>query len=97
LKKRPHGLLYGFVLQKTTGSDGKPGLFMPREPLIVIAAGSNRRHSVSADGAGSYQLVLDPGEYKVWIERKNGKSVSLPETIRVANGDEKSKQFSAEY
>jgi hypothetical protein len=89
LKKRPYGLLYGSILQKTTGPDGKPGLFMPRERLTIIVAASNGRHSATADESGSYQLILDPGEYKVLIERINGKSVSLPETIRVANGENK--------
>lgn len=94
--KRPQALVYGDVFHRITGEDGSTVQQALFERLQVIAVSATGRRSVSTDQWGPYQIVLAPGDYELWVERR-GKPVTLPEKLTLRAGQERRLSFSAEY
>jgi hypothetical protein len=93
---RPQGLVFGDVLHQVVGPDGQPVQRALFEVLRVIAIGTQGAFAVNTDRWGPYQLVLPPGDFKMWVERANV-PVTAPLVIRIANGDERRITFSAQF
>jgi hypothetical protein len=93
---RPQGLVYGEVLQQIVDPDGKPVLRALFEVLQVIAVGPAGRFVATTDRWGPYQIVLPPGDFEMWVERK-GVPVTAPVCVPVSNGDERRIAFSAQF
>jgi hypothetical protein len=93
---RPQAIVYGEMFQAVTARDGtrvKRALF---ETLKVVAVSARGRHSVDTDRWGPYQIVLAPGSYELWGERR-GRRVTRPMRLRVRAGEERRLSFTAEY
>ena len=58
------------------------------EKLTVVARSSGKRWSVLTDDWGPYQLVLAPGSYAVWAERK-GRRVSAISRIDLRQDEDR--------
>ena len=84
----PHAVLYGDVVRRTRDGHGKPVLQAPFEKLTVVARSSGKRWSVLTDDWGPYQLVLAPGSYNVWAERK-GRRVSAISRIDLRQDEDR--------
>jgi hypothetical protein len=95
LEGRPQAVLSGHVFQRTTTRDGAPAQRALFERLDIVASGAGQRFRAKTDRWGPYQLVLPPGEFEVWAER-GGRRVTPRSTIRVRNGDEQTRAFTAE-
>jgi len=93
LEGRAQAVLSGDVLQRTPRA-GAPALVAVSDAFEVVAAGAGQRFRAKTDRWGPYQLVLPPGQFEVWVERR-GRRVTPTSTIRVRNGDEKTLCFSA--
>ena len=52
------------------------------ESLQVVAVGDGGRFVTSTDTKSSYQLVLPPGDFEIWVGRA-GQRVSAVEKVRV--------------
>lgn len=85
---RQQGVVFGEVLRRIVGAEGKPALQALFEPLQVIAAGPAGRFQVTTETWGPYQLVLPPGDFEVWIERL-GVAVNTPQTVSVDHGSDR--------
>jgi hypothetical protein len=95
---RPQALVFGDVFRRITTRDAtaaKQALF---ETLVVVAVSAHGRHSVSTDrwGGGPYQIVLAPGDYQLWVERR-GQRVTVPTTLSLRAGEERRLSFTADY
>jgi hypothetical protein len=94
--KKPQGLVYGDVFQQVAGPDGRPAQRALFEVLQVVALGTAERFTVDTDRWGPYQLVLPPGNFQIWVERK-GLPVTSPAAVRIGDGDEQKIAFSAQF
>jgi hypothetical protein len=93
---RPQALVYGDVfrgIKQPDGSAARQALF---EPLEVVAVSARGRRSVVTDQWGPYQIVLAPGDYELWVERR-GKPVTSAEKLMLRPGQELRLSFTAEY
>jgi hypothetical protein len=84
------------MYQAVTARDGttvKRALF---ETLNVVAVSAQGRRSVATDRWGPYQIVLAPGVYELWGERR-GQRVTKPVKLRVRAGEERRLSFTAVY
>ena len=88
---KPQVLVYGDVFR---GSAAKEGPLL--ETLVVVAVSPRERRSVSTDKWGPYQIVLAPGNYELWVERR-GKRLTSPEKLTRRAGDERRLSFTADY
>jgi hypothetical protein len=92
----PQAVVYGDVFRGITAPDGtavKQALF---ETLEVVALSARGRRSVATDRWGPYQIILKPGEYELWVERR-GQRVTAPTTLMLHAGEERRLSFTAEY
>jgi hypothetical protein len=87
----PRAVIHGEVLRRTTDREGKPALQALFETVEVVAQRAGHRRSVRTDQWGPFQLVLTPGEYNVWAERK-GRRVSA--ILRVVLGPDEDRTLS---
>ena len=93
---RPQALVYGEVLRRITQPDGSMARQALFEPLEVVAKSSFVRRSVTTDQWGPFQVVLTPGDYAIWVERR-GQRVTAPEQLSLGTGGERRISFTAEY
>jgi len=93
---RQQGVVFGDVLRRIVGADGKPALQALFEPFQVIASGPAGRFQVTTDSWGPYQLVLPPGGFQVWVERL-GAAVNTPQTVSVDHGSDRHLTLVVEY
>jgi hypothetical protein len=80
-------------LTAPNGTAVKKTLF---ETLEVVAQSARGRRSVATDRWGPYQIVLEPGEYELWVERQ-GQRVTAPTRLMLRAGEELRLAFTAEY
>jgi hypothetical protein len=66
------------------------------QALEVVAVSARGRRSVVTDQWGPYQIVLGPGDYELWVERR-GQRVTAPEKLSLRAGEERRLSFTAEY
>jgi hypothetical protein len=94
----PQALVFGDVFRRITMRDGTAAKQALSETLVVVAASARGRRSVSTDhwGGESYQIVLAPGDYELWVERR-GQRVTKPTTLRLRSGEERRLSFTADY
>ena len=85
---RHQGIVYGDVLRRILGADGRPALQALSEPLQVIAVGAGRRVEITTDKWGPYQLVRPPGDFEIWVERA-GRAVAPRQTVHVDHGSDR--------
>jgi len=83
---RPQALLYGLALRGGMDQNGNSVLQGSRERLIVRAETAGMSVETRATETDEYELVLSPGQYRVWLVR-NGEPVSAPVSLNVAAGD----------
>jgi hypothetical protein len=93
---RPQALVYGDVFRGITRTDGSKVRQALFERLTVVAMNASGRRSVITDQWGPYQIVLAPGDYDLWVERR-GKRVTSAEKLSVRAGDERRLSFTAKY
>ena len=93
---RPQGLVYGDVFHQVAGADGRPAQRALFEVLQVVALGTAGRFVAATDKWGPYQLVLPPGDFEMWVERK-GVRVTAPAAVKINDGDERRMTFSAQF
>jgi hypothetical protein len=93
--RRPQGILYGEVLRRRGGPDGVTlsGRF---EPLEVIAANVTQKLTTATEPWGSFELVVPPGDFEVWVERRE-KMIAPKRVVHVKNGAEVKLQLLVEY
>jgi hypothetical protein len=91
---RPQGIVFGDVLRRREGPSGVT-LSAP-EPLQVIAANMTQKFTVTPDRWGPFELVLPPGDFEVWVERR-GKPVAPKRVVHVQNGADVKLQLVVEY
>jgi hypothetical protein len=92
---RPQGIVFGDVLRRRDGPSGV-ALSALFEPLQVIAGNMTQKFSVTTDRWGPFELVLPPGDYEVWVERR-GKPVAPKRVVHVQNGAAVTLQLVVEY
>ena len=90
------GLVYGNVHRRILTPSGESALQALFEPLEVMASGASGRVRVTTDKWGPYQLVLPPGNYEIWVERR-GTAVAPRQTIRIEHGSERLLNPVADY
>ena len=79
----PQGVLYGAAHQRIIDASGQPQLRVLFESLQVVAAASDGRRFVTpTDSKSTYQLVLPPGNFEIWVERA-GQRVSEVDKVSV--------------
>jgi hypothetical protein len=94
---RPQGIVHGSVYKAVSGT-----LRGTLEPLTVVADDGARRLVATLDQASymtarsTYQLVLPPGRFLIWVEH-DGQPVSQRIEVRVEAGDQRFLQLIAEY
>jgi hypothetical protein len=93
---RPQALVYGDVFRGIIQRDGSAARQALFEPLKVVAVSARGRRSVITDQWGPYQIVLAPGDYELWVERR-GQRVTTPEKLSLRRGEERMLSFTAEY
>jgi hypothetical protein len=92
----PQAVVYGDVFRGITAPNGsavKKALF---ETLEVVAQSARGRRSVATDRWGPYQIVLEPGKYELWVERR-GQRVTAPMKLMLHAGEERRLSFTAQY
>jgi hypothetical protein len=85
---RPQAIIFGNVHHQELDAKGGIVRRAVSESLEVIAMASGQRFSVTTEPSGAYQLVLPPGAFEVWVERRGGR-VSSPVRIDVSENDER--------
>jgi hypothetical protein len=93
---RPQVLVYGAVFRRIIRPDRRPARQALFEPLRVVALSARGRRSVITDQWGPYQLVLAPGAYELWVERR-GQPVTARTRLSLRTGDERRLSFTADY
>ena len=93
---RPQALVYGEVLRRITQPDGSMARQALFEPLEVVAMGGGVRRSVTTDQWGPFQIVLTPGDYAIWAERR-GQRVTAVEQLTLGASGERRVSFTAEF
>jgi hypothetical protein len=93
---RPQVLVYGDVFRGIIQPDGSAARQALFEPLEVVAVSARGRRSVITDQWGPYQIVLAPGDYELWVERR-GQRVTAPEKLLLRAGEERRLSFTAQY
>jgi hypothetical protein len=88
--------VHGEAFRAITQPDRSPARQALFETLEVVAVSGGERHSVTTDRWGPYQIVLAPGEYELWVERR-GQRVTATERVHLRAGDERRLSFTAEY
>jgi hypothetical protein len=88
---KPQALVHGDVFRGTAAKKG-PLL----ETLVVVAVNHRERRSVATDKWGPYQIVLAPGDYELWVERR-GQRVTAPTTLSLRAGEERRLSFTTNY
>jgi hypothetical protein len=96
LAGRPQALVHGNVFRGITQADGSPAKQALFEAVEVVAMRGTERRSVTTDRWGPYQLVLAPGEYELWVERR-GRRVTAVEKVHLRADDERRLSLTAEY
>ena len=92
--KRPQGIVYGEVLRAPDRANNVQRAVL--EPLQVIAASATQKFATTTDPWGPFQVVLPPGNFEVWVERRE-KAISQKRVIHVENGADVRIQLQAEY
>jgi hypothetical protein len=92
--KRPQGIVYGEVLRAPDLADNVQRAVL--EPLQVIAASATQKFTTTTDPWGPFQLVLPPGDFEVWVERRE-KPVAQKRVVHVENGADVRVRLRAEY
>jgi hypothetical protein len=87
-RDRRQGIVHGSVHQRIVDTNGVAQLRVLFETLQVVAAGGGRRFVTPTDRKSSYQLVLPPGDFDIWVERA-GQRVSAVEKVRVTTNMER--------
>jgi hypothetical protein len=83
----PQAVVYGALLQRSVGRDGRPALVTP-----IVAEGANGRYMAAAPTSGEYMLVLAPGDYALWAESK-GVPVSEVQRVSLIDGQDELRQL----
>jgi hypothetical protein len=92
----PQALVYGDVFRGRKTRDGTVAKGQPLETLVVVAVSPRERRSVATDQWGPYQIVLTPGDYELWVERR-GQRVTAPTKLRLRAGEERRLSFTVDY
>jgi hypothetical protein len=92
---RPQVLVYGDVFRGMREPDGSLARYALSERLEVVATSNRGRQSVTTDQWGPYQIVLAPGEYELWVERR-GQPVTKRQKLRLRAGEERRLSFTVE-
>jgi hypothetical protein len=93
---RPQVLVYGAVFRRIIQPDGRAARQALFEPLAIVALSARGRRSAITDQWGPYQLVLAPGDYELWVERR-GQPVTARTRLSLRTGDERKLSFTADY
>lgn len=92
---RPQALLYGLALRQVRDSGGNLVLQSDSgEKFFVRAETPGRSFTVQTNGAGEFEIVVPPGEYRIWLEL-NGQAVSEPQSVRVSTEDSRPRTLAA--
>jgi hypothetical protein len=79
--KQPQAVLYGSVSQEISGIPSQaPG------DIVVVMEGGGRQFRQPYSPSRGYQIVVPPGEYRVWVEGQ-GAPLTAPQTFRLRDGD----------
>jgi hypothetical protein len=81
---RPLGVFHGRVLHRQRGADGGIEFVSRDVPLTVVALAAGVRMETPVQKWGSFDLVLRPGRYDVWVEDHDGRRVSAASAAEVA-------------
>jgi hypothetical protein len=92
--KRPQGIVFGEVLRAPDRANNVHRAVL--EPLQVIAASAAEKFTTTTDSWGPFQLVLPPGNFVVWVERRQ-KPVAQKRVVHVDNGADVRVQLRAEH
>ena len=92
--KRPQGIVYGERRRAPDRANNVGHAVL--EPLQVIAASATQKFTTTTDPWGPFQLVLPPGDFEVWVERRE-KPVAEKRVVHVENGADVRIQLQAEY
>lgn len=80
--QRPQGTVFGLVVRRGVGPDGKAALKNPMQALDVVAVSGGRRFLAKSTNGGEFALALPPGEYELFVERE-GKPLSSMQGVRI--------------
>jgi hypothetical protein len=83
---RPQAILYGLALRQARDPDGNLVLQGLEERFFVRAETPGRSFTVQANENGEFEMVVPPGEYRIWLE-SNGQTLSEPQRLRLSAGD----------
>jgi hypothetical protein len=95
-QRRALAVVYGEVLRRIVGADGRPALQALFESLQVVAIRAGRRFETTTDMWGPYEIVLPPGDFEIWVERA-GRPVAPRQTVRVGDGMSRRLLLPGEY
>jgi hypothetical protein len=66
---RPQAILYGLALRQARDPDGNLVLQGLEERFFVRAETPGRSFTVQANENGEFEMVVPPGEYRIWLDR----------------------------
>jgi hypothetical protein len=92
---RPQGIVHGEVLRRRDGPNGV-ALSAVFQPLQVIAANMTQKFTTTTDRWGPFELVLPPGDFEVWVERRE-RPVAPKRVVHVKTGADVKLQLLVEY
>jgi hypothetical protein len=92
---RAQVLIYGNVFRGMRKPDGSLARYALSERLEVVATSNRGRQSVTTDQWGPYQIVLAPGDYEIWVERR-GRRVTRREKFSLRGREERRLSFTVE-
>jgi hypothetical protein len=91
---RAQALLYGMALRQARDPGGNLVLQGTGEKFFIRAETPGRSFTVQANETDEFEMVLPPGDYRVWLEL-NGQTVSEPQSVRVSAEDSRPRTLAA--